>query len=134
DGPRRDAAARDLGRIGDSGGTAAVVAEDAVVAVAGVDDVAVAARAIPHRYAEGVVADELAVFATDDDVVALASGDAVAAAGIRSDGPDAVDVSRVAVEHCVVDEAAVADDDVVALVRVDGVVVDAAEEHVAALA
>ena len=96
----------------------AVVAEDRVAAVAGGD------RVRPS--------------AAEHDVVARAGGDRVVAAGGRVRGLDAVDVGGVAVVagqraavlgRDPVDEAVVADHDVVAGARADRVAADAAEDR-----
>ena len=107
------------------------VAEDDVLAVARVDRVVAGAA--------------------EDDVVAVAGGDGVVAAHAGGERPDAVDVVRARRVRGgamlrdffgeVVDQAVVAEDDVVAVERrraaaagegVDGVVAAAAEDHVAA--
>src|SRR5205823_13973953 len=115
--------ARELRAIGGRGADLALVAEDDVLANAGVDRVG--------------------VLAADDDVVARAGRDRVAAAQLRIDRPDAVDVGGgvvvtgeqpAAFARRPVDEAVVAEDDVVAVGGVDGVRGDAADDDVAAVA
>ena len=111
------------------GADVARVAEDDVVAAARVDRVAVdrIRDDVPRdvgRARDLAVHDQLAVLAADDDVVPVAGRDVVAAAVIRVDRPDPVDVGGVevvareraaALGRRPVDRAGVAEDDVVAV-------------------
>ena len=88
-------------------------------------------------------ADDLAVLAADDHVVARAGRDHVAAAVVGARREDPIDVGRVrvvagearrvrALGRRPVDQAAVADHEVVAVAGVDRVAVDPAEDDVVA--
>ena len=87
-----------------------------------------------HQVVAGARVDRVVRRAADDDVVAVACEDGVVAADARVDCRDDVDRCRIAVDGDPVDEAAVAQDDVVACVRVDRVAGHAAEHDVLARA
>ncbi len=142
--PERDRLGAELRRVRMGGADLAVVAEDDVHAVAGVDRVAAEATRVgdggPDE-AEAVAGegDQLSVLAADHDVVAVTGGDCVVAAGVRLQAPDTVDrgwVRVVAGERPTalygspVDQAGVADHDVVPVTGTDRVRADAAQDDV----
>ena len=93
------------------------------LAVVADHDVAARARIehIPRRTAE-------------DDVVAAAAGDNVAAADIDGEARDHVDVVRISVGHHIVDGAIVTQRDVVPIAQIDSVGVGAAQDDIVAQA
>ena len=84
-------------------GDPAIVAEDDIVALAGVDRVAVSGGIRRHRarditsHTDDHIGDNLAILTTDDDVVAVTRGDTVGSAVIRLGAPNPVDVHGVLV-------------------------------------
>ena len=115
DQPKSHRHAAELRRVGDRSCDATAVADDQVLAVAGVD-----------RVTETP---------TDDDVVAAVGGDGVGATvGGGRGALDQVNVATVAVGHREVDHAVVTEDDVVIGPGVDGVATTAAQDAVVARA
>ena len=93
------------------------------------------AAAVPdHQVASVASGDGVTEAPADDDVIAVTGGDGVGAAVDRGGGAlDEVDVAQRAIGHHVIDEAQVAQDDVVPLPRTDQVAGVAAQQQVVAV-
>ncbi len=115
-----------------------VVTENKVVAVASVNDVPIRQIAVhsPHdvaRAGKGAIPYDLAILAAQDDVVAGPSGEEVVSTMVGIGAEDPVDVGAVVVVDDVIDISAIAEDDVVALARMNLVAIDPAKHDVVAV-